>query len=162
MVGYHTALNDDPQLTARNWTGKQPLRIALDKNLQLPTTLHLFDDAAETWILNARREKIAGNIQYIQLDFERDIVPQLLQRLAAAKKQSLIVEGGATLLNKFIEVNLWDEARIFTGSNTMGEGIAAPKLANAVQVQSSSIGADELNLYTNANTAYPFVKGWPL
>ena len=36
MVGFNTALNDDPQLTSRMWAGRQPLRIVLDRKLALP------------------------------------------------------------------------------------------------------------------------------
>lgn len=158
MVGYHTALNDDPQLTARLWQGRQPLRIVLDRNLNLPSSLRLFDAAAETWVINEKKDEQSGNVIYKQLDFA-NLLPALMAELHAANKLSLIVEGGAHLLNTFIEAGLWDEARIFIAANDLPEGIAAPVLNNATMVQQQEIGTDTLQLHINNASVYPFVNG---
>jgi diaminohydroxyphosphoribosylaminopyrimidine deaminase/5-amino-6-(5-phosphoribosylamino)uracil reductase len=158
MVGYHTALNDDPQLTARLWQGKQPLRIVLDRNLTLPLSLRLFNDAAETWVLNEKKNEQKGNIIYKKLDFA-ELLSALIAQLHAANKLSLIVEGGAHLLNTFIEAGLWDEARIFIADNELQEGIPAPVLSNAAMMQEQELGTDTLQLHINKASAYPFVNG---
>lgn len=160
MVGYNTAVNDNPQLTARLWEGKNPLRIVLDKNLQLPSSLKLFDTEAETWVLNDMKERAEDNVSYIQLDFSMNIIPQLLQRLHKTGKQSLIVEGGAVLLQSFIDAGLWDEARVFTADKKLQQGIAAPALSNAVET--IEVGNDSLQLYVNPASKYPYVKGYDL
>jgi diaminohydroxyphosphoribosylaminopyrimidine deaminase/5-amino-6-(5-phosphoribosylamino)uracil reductase len=43
--------------------------------------------------------------------------------------QSIIVEGGATLLNAFIKQNLWDEARIFIAKKLILSGLKAPAIS---------------------------------
>lgn len=162
MVGFNTALNDNPQLTARHWQGKNPLRIAIDKNLQLPSSALLFDGSATTWILNSIKQATAGNIHYQQLDFSTDIVPQLLSKLYEAGIQSIIIEGGAALLHTFIEAGMWDEARVFTGGNAIKEGTQAPVLQNSHRVLQQDIATDQLDLYINNNSHYEYVKGMAL
>lgn len=162
MVGYNTALNDDPQLTARLAEGPQPLRIVLDRKLQLPKSLKIFDTAATTWIVNEEKEERQGNVHYIQLDFYKDILPQLMEKLHAAGKLSLIVEGGASLLDSFIEKGLWDEARIFKTPVTIAEGIAAPLLPHSNLSLQTPLGTDMLEMYVNDRSEYPYVKGMSL
>lgn len=161
MIGYNTAVNDNPHLTARHWQGKNPLRIVVDKNLQLPHRLSLFDNEAETWVLNSRREGADSKVRYVQLDFAEDIIPQLLQRLHAAGKQSLIVEGGAVLLRHFIDAGLWDEARVFAGNVSLQQGIAAPEL-KLPPAMTMDIADDILHVYINPLSRYPFVNGYDL
>lgn len=162
MVGYRTALNDNPQLTARQWMGKHPLRIALDRKLQLPTTHHLFDETAATWIINEQCETQQGNIHSVQLSFGDRLLTQLLHRLHEGKILSVMVEGGAALLNSFISQGLWDEARVFTGDVTINDGIAAPLLNNAVHAFATLIGTDMLQVSVNKNSPYAYVKGMEL
>ncbi|MBP6587861.1 MAG: riboflavin biosynthesis protein RibD, partial [Flavobacterium sp.] len=43
--------------------------------------------------------------------------------------QSVIIEGGRQTLQTFIDENLWDEARLFIGTNSFDNGIKAPIIA---------------------------------
>lgn len=162
MVGYQTALHDDPQLTTRLWQGNNPLRIVVDKDQNLPPAGKVFDTHAETWILNRKDSAAKGNLHYIQLDFEQDIIPQLLQQLHEAGKQSLIVEGGAALLNSFIQAGLWDEARVFTANHLLNDGIKSPTLRDANHVLQTSVSTDELNVYVRQGSGYPYAEGCEL
>lgn len=162
MVGYTTALNDDPQLTTRLWQGKNPLRIVVDKNLQLPTTHKLFDAEAETWVLNNSKSGREDNIEYVQLGFNENVIPQLLDKLYTAGKQSLIVEGGTKLLQSFIDAGLWDEARVFATEAQLSKGIPAPALQDVVLAEQTPVGSDILHLYINKNNPYPFMPGYEL
>jgi diaminohydroxyphosphoribosylaminopyrimidine deaminase/5-amino-6-(5-phosphoribosylamino)uracil reductase len=162
MVGYHTAMNDDPQLTARLWQGRQPLRIVLDKGLQLPATHNVFDKTTGTWIINERKEAVESNISWKQMLFDDRLLDTLLAALYGENKLSLIVEGGAVLLNSFIEKGLWDEARIFTGKASLAEGIKAPVLTHAIPAFETVIDGDLLHVYTNKNNPYAYVQGMEL
>jgi diaminohydroxyphosphoribosylaminopyrimidine deaminase/5-amino-6-(5-phosphoribosylamino)uracil reductase len=162
MVGYNTALHDNPRLTARLWAGRQPLRIVLDKNLKLPAAHHIFDSEAATWIINEERETLHGNVHSVQLKFDGTLLTHILHRLYDAKVQSIIIEGGARLLYSFISEGLWDEARIFTGPDTIAHGLAAPLLTNASAAFNTKAGADHLQVFINQNSAYPYVQGMPL
>lgn len=157
LIGYNTALTDNPQLTSRAWAGPQPLRIALDRRRQLPRTHHLFDGATPTWIVcDARGE---DDPAYLQLPFDNQLLPQLLKRIADIGKNSVIVEGGAQLLNSFIEAGLWDEARVFETPVRLGQGIAAPLLTNATEAFTTAVESDRLSVYLPAGTPYAYPPG---
>jgi diaminohydroxyphosphoribosylaminopyrimidine deaminase/5-amino-6-(5-phosphoribosylamino)uracil reductase len=162
MVGYNTALYDNPQLTARHWNGKQPLRIVIDRNLQLPKTHYLFKPGSPTWILNEQKEDSTCFPDLIQIPFDEKFFSRLMQRLYNANILSIIVEGGANLLDNFINHGLWDEARIFTGNAHLPNGIAAPLIHNADLAFETQIADDTLRVYTNKGTAYPYVQGMEL
>lgn len=152
LVGTNTALLDDPQLTNRYWPGKQSVRLVLDKQLRLPNTLKLFNDEARTVVFNSIKNSEEGNVQYYQLPADADTVPALLNALYQLNINSVLVEGGAQLLQSFIAAGLWDEARIITNEQlTVGNGLAAPKLMSAVQTAEQIIGTDRIVYYKNSS-----------
>lgn len=65
-------------------------------------------------------------MEYVTLDFSKSIIPELLQTLYARRIGSLIVEGGAVLLQSFIDAGYWDEIRIETAPVELNNGIPAP------------------------------------
>jgi diaminohydroxyphosphoribosylaminopyrimidine deaminase/5-amino-6-(5-phosphoribosylamino)uracil reductase len=155
MVGYQTALGDNPQLTARFWSGSQPLRIALDRFLRLPLMHHLLDDSTPTWLVNILEDS-EGTTQRVRSSFESDMLPILLQRLKEAGKNSVIVEGGARLLNNFIAEGLWDEARIIVTPKRLRAGLLAPVLPRCKAAWKTNLGDDQLCLFfpPDAGTAF--------
>lgn len=159
MVGYKTALHDDPALTARNWQGLSPLRIALDRQLRLPQTHQLYDEAAPTWILNELIDKTTGNVYQLKTDFSQDVLTQLSAKLYEAGRLSLIVEGGAALLQSFIDAGLWDEARVFRTQPVLGSGIGTPRLSQANLAQEYELANDRLQLWVNKSSSYPYAPG---
>lgn len=162
MVGHTTALMDNPQLTARHWEGLHPLRIVLDRKLQLPRTHNVFDNTAATWVINEQHEILDGNVHSIKLRFDDTLLSQLMNRLYEGRIISLIVEGGAHLLQSFISEGLWDEARIITCGMNLYNGVAAPMLTNCVEALSKEVGKDRLNVYINNKSAYRYIQGMDL
>jgi diaminohydroxyphosphoribosylaminopyrimidine deaminase/5-amino-6-(5-phosphoribosylamino)uracil reductase len=111
MVGTRTALLDNPSLTTRLWPGRNPLRVVVDRHGILPRDLRLFDGEAETVV------------------YDTDSLPDILHDLATARKvQSLMVEGGAQLLQSFLDAGLWDEAYVEVAPMKLADGVAAPVL----------------------------------
>jgi diaminohydroxyphosphoribosylaminopyrimidine deaminase/5-amino-6-(5-phosphoribosylamino)uracil reductase len=145
LVGKNTAKYDNPSLTVREWTGKNPLRLVIDPNLELPENLNLFDQIVPTICYNTIKSDKTDNLEFVKLKpgFE---LKEILEDLNSRKIQSLIVEGGSFVLNKFIEEGLWDEARVFTGPTEFGEGISAPNL-NLIPTETLSIQEDSLRIY---------------
>lgn len=144
LVGRKTAFLDNPQLTTREFEGKNPIRIVLDKNLNLPKSLAIFNDEAPTLIVN---DSLSSEC-HIQVDFE-NFLPSLLDKLYESNIQSVIVEGGSQTLNTFINSNSWDEARIFTSKKTLEEGIQSPVIERVIS-KSVIIGGDKLNYIFNS------------
>lgn len=130
MVGKNTVLNDNPLLTTRLVPGKNPVRIFIDRNLQVPADFNIYNSAAPTVIFNAAKEGAENHRTYIRLDFEGNIPGQVSGHLHRLGIQSVLVEGGPFLLNDFIHNNLWDEALVFQNPDLhFKEGIKAPEFA---------------------------------
>lgn len=125
LVGRRTALLDNPSLTTRNWYGKSPVRLVIDRNQTLPSGLALFNGETPTYIFTQKEPPLPDE-RFIRLDFERSILPQIMAFLYEKKLQSLLVEGGSTLLQSFIDSELWDEAYIEQSPIMLKDGIAAP------------------------------------
>jgi len=149
MVGTNTALNDNPKLTVREITGKNPLRIVLDMSLRLPKDIHLFDKTVPTFVFNSKKNEIIKNLEFIKINTDKNIIHQILNELYNREIQSVIIEGGAQLLNSFIKQNLWDEARVFTGKKEFSTGLKSPQI-NKEPKFSMQIETDILNTYVNA------------
>lgn len=162
MVGHKTALADNPQLTSRYWKGAQPLRIVLDRRLALPHSLNVFNDEAPTWVINEEKNAQQGNISYIKLSFDEILLTRIMEKLYDAGKLSLIVEGGAALLQSFMNLGLWDEARVFHTENLLQDGIMAPTLKTAKHIMQTGIDSDTLHVYVNDNSPYKYAEGLPL
>jgi len=151
LVGTRTALHDDPLLTTRLWNGKDPVRIAIDKNLILPQTLKLFNADSKTIIYNLRQASTAENLVYIKLEKE-NFIDQILQSLFEMNIQSVMIEGGSNTLQSFIDAGLWDEARIITNKELIIEnGIAAPEMKGFLLEKRLEYDTDVINFYSRKN-----------
>ena len=148
LVGSVTALKDNPSLTVRDWNGSHPLRLVLDRDNKLPDHLALFDGECPTLLFCSEKKQDNKQAEKIIIDPREDPVSTILKELYQRQIQSLIVEGGARLLNAFIEKGLWDEARVFVGNQWFSNGIKAPEL-HQPPLQSEKFGNSEMFMYRN-------------
>jgi diaminohydroxyphosphoribosylaminopyrimidine deaminase/5-amino-6-(5-phosphoribosylamino)uracil reductase len=148
LVGKNTVLQDNPRLNTRDLAGNDIVRMVIDKDLTVPLGSQIYDGKFDTIIYNEKKEGSEGKLKHVQLDFSREIVTQILSDLHQNNIQSLIVEGGAYTLNKFLDSGLWDEARIFCGNKNFGGGIKAPVM-RLKAVKEENILDDHLFWYTN-------------
>lgn len=131
MIGTNTALLDNPSLTTRKWAGNNPVRIVFDRSLRLPKNLKIFDHTAKTIIFTGKNvQNYNDNIEYVKINPGEDILYTSMKELYERNIQSLLVEGGAKLLQSFINNGLWDETIIEIGKITINNGIKAPILKN--------------------------------
>lgn len=130
LVGKNTALVDNPQLNSREWQGKNPIRILIDRYLALPLDSNLYNDQAKTIIFNEIKTDVQGNIHFIQMeDMQFYLAQKIAFQLYLMDIQSVLIEGGANIINQFIDSSLWDEARIFTSTTEIwGSGIPSPQI----------------------------------
>lgn len=130
LVGTNTVIADNPSLTVRDWTGQHPIRVVLDRQLKLAEHYAVFDDLTETIIFSEKREerkeKRSKTIEYINWDNTNAIAKQMCEVLYSKNIQSVIIEGGAQTLQTFINEDLWDEARVFSGNIQFKKGVKAP------------------------------------
>ncbi|KQR67386.1 bifunctional diaminohydroxyphosphoribosylaminopyrimidine deaminase/5-amino-6-(5-phosphoribosylamino)uracil reductase RibD [Pedobacter sp. Leaf176] len=152
LIGKQTAIIDNPQLTSREWPGNNPVRLVIDRELQVPHNSHIFNGEAKTIILNEIKTDVVGNIHYIQMEDMRFYLPQKIAfQLYLMDIQSVIIEGGANILKQFLVANLWDEARIFTSATSWINGVPSPVI-NGNLTEEIQLGSDKLSIYINQTT----------
>ncbi len=129
MVGTNTALKDNPTLNTRKWHGDNPVRIVLDRTGKLSANSNLFNGCAPTVVFTELSNyPVAENVSSVQINFEADVVNQVLHKLYQEGIATLIVEGGSKLISSFVEKGAWDEAFVEVGNMEIGRGIRAPIL----------------------------------
>ena len=149
LVGTQTVIDDNPKLSVRDWTGKNPVRIVIDAKNRIPHDRHVFDNQVKTIIICS--QKVSGekeNVIFEVIDFKKNIACQILEVLYKHQIQSVIIEGGRQTLQTFIDADLWDEARIFKGNIILKSGISGPDL-QAKKIDRHTIGEDELLIFSN-------------
>jgi diaminohydroxyphosphoribosylaminopyrimidine deaminase/5-amino-6-(5-phosphoribosylamino)uracil reductase len=127
MVGANTAIVDNPQLTVRYWRGKNPIRIIIGSR-ELPEHLQINNSDAQTY----RYHTVSDALNDL---YEKEIL-------------SVMVEGGAKLLQSFIDEGLWDEARVFIGNKFSGEGVKTPVLKDFKVRSQEKIEDDDMFIIT--------------
>lgn len=163
IVGTRTALMDDPALTVRLWEGPGPIRVVVDKELRLPSSLQLFDGKVRTIVFNFLRHGQGGAgreersmVEYYQLSADSSLVQQVGMALTSLKIQSVLVEGGARLLQSFIDEGYWDEARVITNNSLMIQGgLPAPELGKATLDRLETLATDTVRYFRHEQCEMP-------
>lgn len=150
LVGTNTVLEDNPKLDVRLYTGKNPIRIVLDRKLKISADYNILDGSIPTLVLTDMVDTPLQkeNAAYRQIDFKGDIAQQICEVLHKENITSVLIEGGTQTLQTFINSGLWDEARIFTGDSQFKTGILAPELKGKI-ISTKSIDKDTLKIYGN-------------
>jgi diaminohydroxyphosphoribosylaminopyrimidine deaminase / 5-amino-6-(5-phosphoribosylamino)uracil reductase len=148
LIGTQTASADNPSLSTRLWKGNNPVRVVLDMELRLPSSLKVFDGSVRTIIFNGLKQLQHHNLHYHQLNSGEPLLPQILSALYDYNIQSILVEGGTRMLQTFLDENCWDEARIITNQELrIGFGKASPLIQNSVESFSQTILSDTIRYY---------------
>jgi diaminohydroxyphosphoribosylaminopyrimidine deaminase/5-amino-6-(5-phosphoribosylamino)uracil reductase len=128
LVGSRTALHDNPMLNVRDWTGRDPVRILIDRFLKThEVNLKLFDGTQKTLCYNVVKDEERLNLSFVKIA-GGNFIDNMLRDLYQREIQSVIIEGGAGILQAFIDAGFWDEARVFVSPKTFGDGIKSPVL----------------------------------
>lgn len=142
-VGTNTAIADNPSLTIRDWDiTEHPTRVIIDRTDRLPLSLNIFDGSVPTLIYTQQLpidRKEIENVEYIEIDFNINIAPQITESLHSKGITSLYVEGGTKFINSFLDSDLWDEIDQYIGNSTLKDGTRAPKVRGVI------VGRERLN-----------------
>ncbi len=154
LVGTNTALVDNPELTTRLWTGHSPVRLVLDMNLRLPSHLKIFNREVRTIVFNSIKEVEDTGLLYYRLNKVSDVIPQMMDALYRMNIQSVLVEGGAKMLQSFIDEGYWDEARVIinqqltiSADQNGDTGLKAPLLADTILLEESKLENDIIRIF---------------
>ncbi|MEX6686319.1 bifunctional diaminohydroxyphosphoribosylaminopyrimidine deaminase/5-amino-6-(5-phosphoribosylamino)uracil reductase RibD [Danxiaibacter flavus] len=137
LVGTNTALLDNPSLNNRFWNDVQPIRMVIDMDLRLPESLNIYNKKQHTIIFNLHMHSLEVNskanslqndeVAYYRVSNDSSLVHQIVTACYQLNIQSILVEGGAKLLQSFIDEGYWDETRIITNEHLFVEtGLPAP------------------------------------
>lgn len=152
LIGTNTALMDDPSLTTRLWNGPSPVRLIVDMNLRLPASLTIFDREVRTIVYNTIKHEEDDNILYYQVTNDVSLVHQMMNALYQLKIQSVLIEGGARLLQSFIDEGMWDEIRTITNKQlTIGSGLTAPLFDQFNKEEAFELSNDLIEIYKPTN-----------
>ncbi len=151
FIGTNTAIKDNPSLTVRNWSGRNPVRIVIDKRLQLSKSYNVLNKDARTLIINNIKNHKEQNLEFIRFNFEEKSLTDLLTIFHEKGIQSIIIEGGTKTIQSFIDNNLWDEAQVSTGRKMFFTGVKAPTLKNVVLKDKVKLNNDEFFIFHNAS-----------
>ena len=146
MVGTNTLMDDNPHLSTRLWQGKNPVRIAVDMQLKSAgKPLNFFNRSQRTLILNGIKTETSRGVEYLKIDNSDPLT--MMNTLYLSGIQSVVIEGGAQLLDSFIRLNLFDEIRRFKSKKTeLGHGVQAPRI-DFVPHKTENLVDDELLTY---------------
>ena len=136
-----TIREDDPRLTTRDWEGKNcDIYILSKKGFQ--KDYKIFNQDSKATMLDSQ-----------EIDYDKDIVKQICDKLYTDKILSIIVEGGTKTLLNFIDSGVWDEMRVFKTKEELGDGIKGPKIKHKSS-KKFDIGDNKLEYYLNKGVTF--------
>jgi diaminohydroxyphosphoribosylaminopyrimidine deaminase/5-amino-6-(5-phosphoribosylamino)uracil reductase len=150
LVGSKTVLNDNPSLTARKWTGKNPIRIIIEGQVSLPANSHIFDDSVKTLVFTQKDRPDKENLSFIKIEEGTNLIDFILTELHKVNIRSLIVEGGPRLHQLFFENGSYDELRLLKSKALiLKEGIESAVLPKHLILKKQyDLQEDILNIFS--------------
>ena len=153
MVGINTVLTDNPSLTARIENGVNPFRIIVDPNLQIDENCkvvknnedgktmiitsqkNLFTEDAENTEIQIKQKRLAeeNKVKFIFIDGEKFSFRKMLEEIGKAGIDSVLLEGGETLISLAFEENVIDGGEIFIANKILGDSSAKPFISGFVR-----------------------------
>lgn len=151
LVSTNTVILDNPSLTVRYWSGKNPIRLAIDRQGRISHDYHLLDGQHPTFVFTGVEKPGRDNLKFINIQFDENCLDSLLKSLFDNLIHSVLVEGGSKLLNSFIAKGYWDEAHIEISQQKTGSGIVAPKMAEIPDSSTTICGHTVLKFKNSKN-----------
>lgn len=148
LIGASTLREDNPLLDVRHVHGINPIPVVLDPNFTINQNHKLYHNKELILITDQKNSIGKVPFQVEQIDFEKNSIKQILHLLYQHQILSVLVEGGSFTINKFIECDLWDEARVIQSTNQFEDGIKAPVL-NSQPSYSFNSDTDKVIVYNN-------------
>jgi diaminohydroxyphosphoribosylaminopyrimidine deaminase / 5-amino-6-(5-phosphoribosylamino)uracil reductase len=128
LVGIGTALADDPMLTCRTNGGRDPMRIIIDKNLEIPSDARCLGDKCLiiTGSTSDRADITDTGTRIIREVPIRDNLfdwLEVFRLLGGLGMHSVLVEGGSSIISSLLKTPLVDKIILFISPKILGSGI---------------------------------------
>lgn len=141
LAGAQTIRADNPGLDVRDWGGISPQRVILSGSGNIIIKPGSSQARAKALVFTRNNNLQLDDADSVVLPGDENAFSFMLRYLHSSGIQSLLVEGGAGVLNGFIESGLWDEARVFTGRVNFVSGTPAPQIPGIVTGKSFFAGS---------------------
>lgn len=156
LVGTETVITDNPSLTTRHFYGKSPARCTIDRRGRIPADSNIFSGEGRCIVFSEQEYVPRRKAETVITDFSADVIPQILDGLYDRGITSVIIEGGTFTLQKFIDMDLWDEVRREVAPVKLLDGVKSP-VFNCGYEQSFNIGSSSIFYsYSNKICPYPY------
>jgi diaminohydroxyphosphoribosylaminopyrimidine deaminase / 5-amino-6-(5-phosphoribosylamino)uracil reductase len=157
LVGGATIRTDDPGLDVRYWSGNNPIKVIVSKSGDISPDSRIFRaPAGKILLFTANRRINFPGVETILIPDNELPVKEIITALYDLGIQSVIIEGGATILRSFINNGLWDEARVFTGRKPFISGIKAPVIEGRI-ISSHEFADSSLRIFTGEQAETPII-----
>ena len=153
MVGINTVLTDNPSLTARIENSVNPFRIIVDPHLKIDENCkivennedektviitsqkNLFDEDSENNEIQLKQERLCkeNKLKFIFIDGEKFSFKKMLEEIGKTGIDSVLLEGGETLISLAFEENVIDGGEIFIANKILGDSSAKPFISGFVR-----------------------------
>jgi riboflavin biosynthesis protein ribD len=153
MVGINTVLTDNPSLTARVENGVNPFRIIVDpclkidenckvvknnedeKTVIITSQKNLFIEDTENTEIQIKQKKLCkeNKVKFIFIDGEKFSFKKMLEEIGKTGIDSILLEGGETLISLAFEENVIDGGEIFIANKILGDSSAKPFISGFVR-----------------------------
>lgn len=153
LIGHGTAVNDNPALTNRHWSGRNPVRIILAGETP-PEDLSMFALPGKTIVCNTSIAGGTEQVEYVKVR-HTSYLPDVMNYLHASGIQSVLVEGGADTHQRFFDSGLWDECRIAINPHmTIPGGTDAPSLPEVQFMGEETVATDVIRYYAHPDNPF--------
>ena len=153
MVGINTVLTDNPSLTARIENSVNPFRIIVDPHLKIDENCkivennedektviitsqkNLFDEDAENNEIQLKQKRLCkeNKLKFIFIEGEKFSFKKMLEEIGKIGIDSVLLEGGETLISLAFEENVIDGGEIFIANKILGDSSAKPFISGFVR-----------------------------
>lgn len=143
LVGIGTVLKDDPSLTTRLVKGKDPLRVILDDQLQIPLNARVLKDKNVLLVAGEKTrnehklsllEKRGYSVLLLKQRANHLDLNRLLLELGRRNICMLMVEGGSQIITSFFNERLFDKCHFVYVPEIFGKK-GTPLLSNALKTE---------------------------
>ncbi len=148
LAGTNTVLCDDPSLTVRHVSGRNPVRVVIDPNLDIPSSAKVYDEISETIIINRKKNATEGSNIFFKVGEEESMAAGTIRALYERRLVSVMIEGGAKTIQSFIDAGVWDEAKVITNTElNIYNGPASPLLKDEIKIAEEKIFSDHIGSF---------------
>jgi diaminohydroxyphosphoribosylaminopyrimidine deaminase/5-amino-6-(5-phosphoribosylamino)uracil reductase len=171
MIGFTTALQDNPSLTCHLPDGRNPYRLVFDPELALPLAYNIISkNEDEKTILITKKSNIGNekytllkecfNVKFIEIEEYPFSILEVMKKIGEMGIDSVLVEGGGSLISAIFKKNLFDGGEIFVAPKILGDSEAVPFISGFSPTNISdgiSLPSSKINLYGD-NVGFEFYK----